>query len=64
MGHANLATGADPAAHGMVANVWLDRQTGTLTYNIEDPKYRLLTPGADVDKATEIDPTQKVAGIR
>jgi hypothetical protein len=45
----------------MIGNVWLDRQTGTLTYNIEDPKYHILTPGADVNKATEIDPTQKVA---
>jgi len=61
VGHATLATGADPAAHGMIGNVWLDRHTGKLTYNIEDPNYRILTPGADVDKATEIDPTQKVA---
>jgi predicted AlkP superfamily pyrophosphatase or phosphodiesterase len=61
VGHATLASGADPAAHGMIGNVWLDRQTGMLTYNIEDPKYRILTPGADVNKATEIDPTQKVA---
>jgi predicted AlkP superfamily pyrophosphatase or phosphodiesterase len=61
VGHTTLATGADPAAHGMIGNVWLDRQTGTLTYNIEDPKYRILTVGADVNKATEIDPTQKVA---
>ena len=61
VGHATLATGADPATHGMIGNVWFDRQTGKLTYNIEDPMYRILTPGADVDKATEIDPTQKVA---
>ncbi len=61
VGHTTLATGADPAAHGMIGNVWLDRQTGTLTYNIEDPKYRILTAGGDVNKATEIDPTQKVA---
>ena len=61
VGHTTLATGADPAVHGMIGNVWLDRQTGTLTYNIEDPKYHILTPGADVNKATEIDPTQKVA---
>ncbi len=61
VGHATLATGADPAVHGMIGNVWLDRQTGTLTYNIEDPKYRILTVGADVNKATEIDPTQKLA---
>jgi predicted AlkP superfamily pyrophosphatase or phosphodiesterase len=61
VGHTTLATGADPAAHGMIGNVWLDRQTGTLTYNIEDPRYRILTVGADVNKSTEIDPTQKVA---
>jgi predicted AlkP superfamily pyrophosphatase or phosphodiesterase len=61
VGHATLATGADPSVHGMIGNVWLDRQTGTLTYNIEDPKYRILTVGADVNKATEIDPTQKLA---
>ena len=61
VGHTTLATGADPAAHGMIGNVWLDRLTGTLTYNIEDPKYRILTAGADIDKSTEIDPTQKVA---
>ena len=61
VGHTTLATGANPAVHGMIGNVWFDRQTGKLTYNIEDPTYRLLTHGADVDKATEIDPTQKVA---
>jgi hypothetical protein len=61
VGHTTLATGADPAAHGMIGNVWLDRQTGTLTYNIEDPRYHILTVGADVNKSTEIDPTQKVA---
>lgn len=61
VGHATLATGADPSAHGMIGNVWLDRVTGTLTYNIEDPKYRILTAGADVNKKTEIDPTQRLA---
>lgn len=63
VGHTTLATGADPAAHGMVANVWFDRQSNKLTYNIEDPRYRLLTSGSDVNKATEIDPTQKVASV-
>jgi Type I phosphodiesterase / nucleotide pyrophosphatase len=61
VGHTTLATGADPATHGMIGNVWFDRQTGKLIYNIEDAKYRLLTPGSNIDKATEIDPTQKVA---
>jgi len=61
VGHASLATGAYPADHGMVANVWLDREVGELHYNIEDPAYRLLTAGGGVDKANEIDPTQRTA---
>lgn len=63
VGHVSLATGTVPAAHGMVGNVWFDRETGRLTYNIEDPAYRLLTAGADVDQETEIDPTQKAAKV-
>ncbi len=63
VGHVSLATGTVPAAHGMVGNVWFDREQGRLVYNIEDPEYRLLTPGADVDKKTEIDPTQKAARV-
>ena len=36
VGHVSLATGSVPAAHGMVANVWYDREQGRLTYNIEE----------------------------
>lgn len=61
VGHATLATGADPAVHGMIGNVWLDRSSGKLTYNVEDADYRILSAGAGVDKANEVDPTQKVA---
>jgi len=61
VGHATLATGAHPSAHGLIGNVWLDRASGNLTYNIEDARYPLLTAGADVDKSTEIDPTQRAA---
>jgi len=63
VGHASLATGTVPAAHGMIGNVWFDRKLGRLVYNIEDADYRLLTAGADVDKQTEIDPTQKAAKV-
>ncbi|MDX2437597.1 MAG: alkaline phosphatase family protein [Acidobacteriota bacterium] len=63
VGHASLATGAEPRVHGMVANVWLDRSLGRLVYNIEDPTVHLLTAGADVDGATEIDPTQRTAKV-
>ncbi len=61
VGHTTLATGADPAAHGMVANVWLDRVSDQLTYNVEDANFPLLSEGAGVDRATEIDPTQRAA---
>lgn len=61
VGHTTLATGADPARHGMIGNVWLDRITGELTYNVEDARYPILSEGAGVDKKTEIDPTQRTA---
>ena len=61
VGHTTLATGADPAAHGMVANVWLDRTTDELRYNVEDANYPLTTEGGGVDSSTEIDPTQRLA---
>jgi len=61
VGHATLATGTHPSIHGMVSNLWFDRETGYTTYNVEDPNYRLLTKGADVDEDAEIDPTQRAA---
>jgi len=61
VGHATLATGATPAVHGMIGNVWFDRTENRTRYNIEDDRYRLLTAGADVDKDAEIDSTQKAA---
>lgn len=61
VGHSSLATGTIPAIHGMVGNIWYDRGTSNLVYNIEDPRYHLLSADADVDKSSEIDPTQRVA---
>jgi len=61
VGHATLATGAHPSNHGMIGNLWFDRETGFTTYNVEDGRYRLLTKGATVDAETEIDPTQRAA---
>ena len=61
VGHATLATGAHPSNHGMVGNLWFDRETGFTTYNVEDANYSLLTKGASVDANTEIDPTQRAA---
>jgi hypothetical protein len=45
----------------MVGNVWLDRASGELTYNVEDARYPVLSKGAGVEKSTEIDYTQKTA---
>ena len=61
VGHTTLATGTHPSKHGMVGNLWFDRETGFTTYNVEDPNYQLLTAGASVDAKTEIDPTQRAA---
>ena len=63
VGHATLATGAHPAQHGMVGNVWFDRGLKRLVYNIEDADFPLLGERAGVDRATEIDPTQKAATV-
>ncbi len=61
VGHATLATGAMPAVHGMIGNVWFDRSENRTMYNIEDDRYQLLTAGGGVDKNAEIDSTQKAA---
>jgi predicted AlkP superfamily pyrophosphatase or phosphodiesterase len=61
VGHATLATGADPAGHGMIGNVWFDKEQGRTVYNIEDDRYALLGEGRGVDRSTEKDPTLKVA---
>lgn len=60
VGHTTLATGTDPAIHGMVANLWFDRIGGTQFYNVQDPEFPLV--GAEgVDAEAEIDPTQRAA---
>ena len=61
VGHAVLATGAFPAAHGMVANVWMDRETGLLGYAVEDGNYDMVGAKGGMDKGTELDPTQAAA---
>lgn len=60
VGHATLATGTDPAVHGMVANVWFDRKTGQPNYNVQDGDFPLLAHSG-IDQSTEIDPTQRAA---
>ena len=41
-GHASLVTGADPSRHGIVANDWVDRNTGAFVYNTEDERHHIL----------------------
>jgi predicted AlkP superfamily pyrophosphatase or phosphodiesterase len=61
VGHTTLATGAFPSEHGMVGNVWYDREAGELSYNIEDPEAPIL-PTREVEvKAEQVDPTQKMS---
>ena len=61
VGHTTLATGADPAKHGMIGNLWYDKELKRTVYNVEDFRYPLIGSGAGVDKNTEIDPSQAAA---
>ncbi|WP_171239256.1 alkaline phosphatase family protein [Ruegeria sp. HKCCA5491] len=62
VGHATLATGATPAVHGMIGNIWFDRTLDRVVYNVEDSTAPLLGDGAGVNDDIEIDPTQAAAG--
>src|SRR5690242_9895100 len=43
-GHATIGTGAPPSVHGIVANRWIDPQTGELREVDEDPSVTVLDP--------------------
>lgn len=61
VGHTTLATGAIPADHGMVGNVWYDRVSGELAYNIEDPDHDILPTRQETNQGAQVDPAQKRA---
>ena len=61
VGHTTLATGASPSRHGMVGNVWLNRASGELAYNIEDARYPLLPTRGEEVTAAQLDPTQRLS---
>lgn len=42
VGHATLVTGADPSRHGIVANEWINPQTGAFVYNTEDDRHHII----------------------
>ena len=59
VGHTTLATGTFPSQHGMVGNVWFDREAGELAYNIEDPNSPILPTRSGETKGKQVDPAQK-----
>ncbi|WP_202615345.1 alkaline phosphatase family protein [Algoriphagus kandeliae] len=61
VGHSTLATGADPSKHGMISNLWYDKDLKRTVYNVEDYHYPVIGSGRGVDKTIEIDPTQAAA---
>lgn len=61
VGHTTLATGAHPATHGMVGNLWMERGAGVAHYNVEDAQFPVLSTKPLIDQDTEIDPTQRAA---
>jgi len=61
VGHATLATGTFPLQHGMLGNVWFDREAGELSYNIEDPDAPLLPSREETLEGEQVDPAQKLA---
>ena len=61
VGHTTLATGAFPADHGMIGNVWYDRASGELGYNIEDPVHPLLPTREAPRAGVQVDPAQQLA---
>ena len=61
VGHTTLATGTFPSIHGMVGNVWYDREAGELSYNIEDPKHPLIPTRENISKGEQVDPSQKLS---
>jgi predicted AlkP superfamily pyrophosphatase or phosphodiesterase len=61
VGHTTLATGAFPADHGMIGNVWYDRDSDELAYNIEDPAYPPLPSRSKRQIGEQVDPAQRLA---
>jgi hypothetical protein len=59
-GHATLATGEDPAVHGLISNVWFDRASGELVYNVEDAEHPIVGGEAPAE-SEELDPTMRLA---
>jgi hypothetical protein len=61
VGHTTLATGTFPSQHGMIGNVWFDREAGELAYNIEDADAPILPTREESSAGEQVDPAQKLA---
>jgi Type I phosphodiesterase / nucleotide pyrophosphatase len=61
VGHTTLATGATPAVHGMVGNVWYHADSGELGYNIEDAQAPLIPTREHSAEGAQVDPSQQRA---
>lgn len=59
VGHATLATGTFPSQHGVIGNVWFDREAKELAYNIEDADAELLPTREESLEGEQVDPAQK-----
>lgn len=59
VGHTILATGTVPSQHGMVGNVWFDRDAGELAYNIEDFDHPIIATRKNASTGEQVDPAQK-----
>lgn len=61
VGHTTLATGTFPSVHGMVGNVWYDRDSGEIGYNIEDEDSPVIPSRSKVVEGAQVDPAQRAA---
>jgi len=61
VGHATLATGTYPSQHGVIGNVWFDREAKELAYNIEDADASLLPTREESSAGEQVDPAQKMS---
>jgi predicted AlkP superfamily pyrophosphatase or phosphodiesterase len=42
VGHATLATGAEPSRHGIIANDWINQKSGAFVYNTKDDRDHII----------------------
>jgi predicted AlkP superfamily pyrophosphatase or phosphodiesterase len=61
VGQPTLATSTFPSQHGMIGNVWFDREASELSYNIEDADSPLLPTREKSSEGEQVDPAQKLA---